>query len=666
MKKKTKIILGTSGLVLAGLAYAGYEFITPDETPIDSKATVSSNYYQAINKDWLTQAEIPADQPSVNDFYLLSEDIKTKFSKDLENLASGKESSDLLGMSEFQEFYQLATDYEAREKAGIEPIKPFLKDIENLKSLDDLSQHIVERTKDGLAQPFAITIGQDLKNTSKKVITLTTPGLFLLDTSYYEDEASYKQLEEMFKTSTTELLTKMGYDKKKADQLVKDAMAFDSQLAKHLPSMEEQSDVEATYNIRTAEEVKAYSKTFDFVQAANDLVGQEITEFNVTWPEFYGAFDKLVSEDNFNQIKAWLLVNEAMSSAPYLTDELRVAAGGFGRAINGIAEPESKEDATYSLVTDLFSPTLSTYYGQKYFGQSAKEDVTEMIDNIVDVYKKRLADNDWLSQKTKEKAVEKLDHLTYYVGYPEEIPAEIKEIDVDPSKNMVENMIELSRQSISYNFEHFNDPIDKEQWFAPSYMVNAFYDPTNNAITFPAAILADPFYSEKNSDAQNYGAIGVVIGHEISHGFDNNGSKFDKDGNLSDWWTKEDYKIFEEKTQAFIDQWDGIEIYDNKVNGTLTVGENIADAGGLSASLEALQSKDKSAKLDDFFKQYATIWRMKASLQYNQLLLTMDTHAPAELRVNQQLKNFTPFYDTYDIKEEDAMYLPEEERISLW
>ena len=666
MKKKTKITLIACGLALAGLGYGAYQLLTPSDTPIDTNATVSSNYYQTINKDWLLEAEIPKDSPAINDFYEMDKEIRETFSTDLENLASGKESSDLAGMTEFIEFYNLATDYDAREKAGITPIQPFLDDIENLNSLDDLSQNMVTRTLDGLAQPFSISVGQDYKNTSKKIITLSAPSVFLIDSSYYEDENSKKQLEELYQKTAVAVMTKLGYDEKDAEKMVEQALAFDSQIAPYIPTAEELSEVEASYNIRTAEEIKAYSQKFDFSKAINELVGQEVTEVNVTTPEFFEAFDQLMTEDNFDNIKSWLQVSQAMAFAPYLTEDLRVTSGEFSRAIQGIAEPTSKEDDTYDLVTGLFSQTLSTYYGQKYFSPEDKEKVTSMIDNIIEVYKKRLSENDWLSPETKAKAIEKLDSMIYYVGYPEEVPQEVQEIEIDPNKNMVDNIVALSRKQISYEFEHFNEPVDKTQWAFPSFMVNAFYRPDNNSINFPAAILSEPFYSFSQSDAQNYGAIGVVIGHEITHAFDNNGAKFDKEGNLSDWWTEADYQAFEEKTNAMIDQWDGIEIYGGKVNGKLTVGENIADAGGLSASLEALKTQDAGVKLEPFLEQYATIWRQKASLEYNQLLLNMDTHAPAELRVNQQLKNMPAFYDTYDIKEGDDMYLPEDQRLSIW
>lgn len=658
--------LGAGAIAVACLGIGVYSLSGEHEVPIDEKATVSSNFYQAINKDWIKKAKIPSDSPVQSVASEIQDNIDKDMMKDVENLVSGKETSDLLGMSEFIEFYKLATDYKAREKEGTAPIQPYLEEIENLKSLEDLSSNISQRTLEGLAQPYGIGISYDFKETSKKQIVLSSPGLFLLDVSYYKDEATKKQLEGLFKSSTENLLTKVGYDKKQAVNIVKGALVFDDKLVDYTPSAEELSDIKKSYNVRSAEEVKAYSKTFDFSKAINELVKQDVTEINVANPKFFEAFDKIISEENFENIKSWLLVQEVMAMSSLLTEEIRVAGGEFERAVSGIAEPISKDEATFNLAISGFSPVFSTYYGQKYFGKEAKQDVTGMVDNIIDVYKERLSKNDWLTDKTKSKAVEKLENMTYYIGYPEEVPEEIGRIDIDPNKSMVENMINLSLQEVSYSFEHFNEPVDKTEWVAESYGVNAFYNPTNNSITFPAAILNDPFYSKNQKDAQNYGAIGAVIGHEITHAFDSNGSKFDKEGNLSNWWTEADKKAFEKKTDAMVKLWDGVEIFGGKVNGQLTVTENTADAGGLSASLEALQKSDSSVDLKLFFENYAKIWRQKSSLEFNKLMLGTDEHAPAELRVNLQLKNLDAFYDTYDIKKGDEMYLPKDKRVSIW
>lgn len=666
MNKKNVIALGLGSLAVVGLGYGIYSLSGQSSSSVDEKATIQTNFYQSINKEWLKMAEIPKDSPAQNAMVEINETIEERMKADVADLVSGKASSDLLGMSEFIEFYQLATDYEGRRKIGIEPLKPYLEKVESLSSIEELAQDIAQRTRDGLAQPFYLQIGQDLKDTTKKRMTLSAPGLFLLDASYYKDDATKQQLEKLFKESMEPVMVLVGYDEKEAKRIVEQALAFDSQIAPYSMTAEEQAEVENSYHLKSAAEVKAYSKVFDFSAAINDLVGKEVAEINVVTPGYFEAFDNLMTEKNLEAIKSWLLLNQTLSFAPYLTEDLRVAAGAFDRAVMGTTEPTSQEDDTFYLTTNLFGDTFSTFYGEKYFGKAAKEEVTQMIDEIVAVYRQRLASNTWLTAETKAKAIEKLDQMTYYVGYPEEIPEEVGMIDIDPKKSMIDNLVDYRRVTLTYQLEHFEEPVDKLGWITTSYTVNAFYRPDNNSISFPAGILNEPFYSSEQSHAQNYGAIGTVIGHEITHAFDNNGAKFDANGNLSDWWTEADYKAFEDKTQDMVALWDGISIYGGQVNGKLTVSENIADAGGLSASLEALQAVEKTNDLKPFFEQYAKMWRMKASPEYQQLMLTRDTHAPAELRVNMQLKNLDAFYETYDVNEKDQMYLPKDKRVSIW
>lgn len=303
---------------------------------------------------------------------------------------------------------------------------------------------------------------------------------------------------------------------------------------------------------------------------------------------------------------------------------------------------------------------------KKHFGQAAKSDVTNMIDHIIDVYRSRLRQNDWLSDQTKAEAINKLEKMHYYIGYPDKVSDLTKSFDVDEQKTYFENLANVTRVQVKYNFDNYNKPVDKSIWSMASYDVNAYYTPVENAIYFPAGILQAPFYSQKQSVASNYGGIGTVIGHEITHAFDNNGAQFDEAGDMKDWWTKADYKAFEQKTKAMQNLFDGIKIYGKTVNGKQTVSENIADAGGLSASYQALQSADKDAKVKEYFENWARIWRQKSSLQYAQYAMSLDVHAPNELRANVQLKNFDPFYEAYSIKKGDDMYLPKKDRVSIW
>ena len=356
-----------------------------------------------------------------------------------------------------------------------------------------------------------------------------------------------------------------------------------------------------------------------------------------------------------------------MAASNSLTEDYRLNFASISMAIMGTQKPISKEDTVYEMSVNLFSDVMSVYYGRKYFGEEAKTDVTGMIDKIKNVYRGRLQQNDWLTEDTRNKAIEKLDKMKVFVGYQEDVNPGTKELHLDPNKSFFELSEDIAQFGKRYTIDHFDDPIDKNKWSGSAFDINAYYNPESNSINFPAGILQAPFYDKNQSVEKNYGGIGVVIGHEITHAFDSNGADYDENGDMHNWWTKADTKAFDKRIKAFEDQWNGLEIYGTKVNGKLTVTENVADAGGLSSTLQVLKTDVTKPNFKDYFENYADIWKQKASLQYNKYTMVQDVHAPNELRVNQQLKNLPEFYEAYpQIKEGDAMYLAPSKRISLW
>lgn len=284
---------------------------------------------------------------------------------------------------------------------------------------------------------------------------------------------------------------------------------------------------------------------------------------------------------------------------------------------------------------------------------------------MIGVYKDRLANNTWLQKETIDKAITKLNVITPHIGYPEKLPETYAKKVIDENLSLVENARNLAKISIAHSWSKWNKPVDRDEWHMPAHMVNAYYDPQQNQIVFPAAILQAPFYSLDQSSSANYGGIGAVIAHEISHAFDTNGASFDEHGSLNNWWTDEDYAAFKERTDKVVEQFDGIDFAGGKTNGKLTVSENVADLGGLAAALEAAK-KDADFSAEDYFTNFATIWRMKAREEYLQLLLSVDVHAPGKLRTNVQLPNFDDFFTTFDVKEGDGMWRQPEDRVVIW
>lgn len=671
MKKRKKIILGSItgalALALAGGGFWAYKTFVPQETPIDKNATVASNFYQAVNKDWLLKTKIPADSPSIDNFYTLDEDIKGKLKKDIKNLGEGKETSDITGMSEFITFYKAASDYKQREKDGLEPLKPYLKEIEDIKDLNDLASKSASLTDKGIPLPFGYDVGTNAENTSQKQIQLSPPSILLPDVSIYKDEASKKQYLTPIETATQKALEMLGYSEKNSKRIVKEALEFDEIIAKYSLSNEEMSESKNLVHPKTAEEINAYSGSFKLYDVIKGIMGRDLETINVPNTKYFENYSKIVNQDNFSKIKSWILVQEAMAASNSLTEDYRLNFQSISMAIMGTQKPVSKEDTVYQMSVNLFSDVMSVYYGRKYFGEEAKTDVTGMIDKIKNVYRGRLQQNDWLTEGTRNKAIEKLDKMKVFVGYQEDVDPGTKELHLDPNKSFFELSEDIAQFGKRYTIDHFDEPIDKNKWSGSAFDINAYYNPESNSINFPAGILQAPFYDKNQSTEKNYGGIGVVIGHEITHAFDSNGADYDENGDMHNWWTKADTKAFDKRIKAFEDQWNGLEIYGTKVNGKLTVTENVADAGGLSSTLQVLKTEMTKPNLKDYFENYADIWKQKASLQYNKYTMVQDVHAPNELRVNQQLKNLPEFYEAYpQIKEGDAMYLAPSKRISLW
>ena len=671
MKKRKKIILGSItgalALALVGGGFWAYKTFVPQETPIDKNATVASNFYQAVNKDWLLKTKIPADSPSIDNFYTLDEDIKGKLKKDIKNLGEGKETSDITGMSEFITFYKAASDYKQREKDGLEPLKPYLKEIEDIKDLNDLASKSASLTDKGIPLPFGYDVGTNAENTSQKQIQLSPPSILLPDVSIYKDEASKKQYLTPIETATQKALEMLGYSEKNSKRIVKEALEFDEIIAKYSLSNEEMSESKNLVHPKTAEEINAYSGSFKLYDVIKGIMGRDLETINVPNTKYFENYSKIVNQDNFSKIKSWILVQEAMAASNSLTEDYRLNFASISMAIMGTQKPISKEDTVYEMSVNLFSDVMSVYYGRKYFGEEAKTDVTGMIDKIKNVYRGRLQQNDWLTEETRNKAIEKLDKMKVFVGYQEDVDPGTKELHLDPNKSFFELSEDIAQFGKRYTIDHFDEPIDKNKWSGSAFDINAYYNPESNSINFPAGILQAPFYDKNQSTEKNYGGIGVVIGHEITHAFDSNGADYDENGDMHNWWTKADSKAFDKRIKAFEDQWNGLEIYGTKVNGKLTVTENVADAGGLSSTLQVLKTDMTKPNLKDYFENYANIWKQKASLQYNKYTMVQDVHAPNELRVNQQLKNLPEFYEAYpQIKEGDAMYLAPSKRISLW
>lgn len=627
---------------------------------------IKDDLYEAVNGEWLKTAKIPDDKPATGGFNDLVDEIDKQLMDDFDAYAAGKEKSDDSRFNEMIKLYRLAKKFDWRKKVGPQPLKRMLASVENLNSYEDYQSQWKNWILAGMPSPISFDIDADMKNATVYALFASSPSLILPDKSYYEAEkkAQHDQLLQLWSSMVEALMDKLGYSKEEAKKIIDDAIKFDALLAPNVKSAEEAADYSKMYNPQTVAELASATDQLDIAAIIKQLVREEPEKIIVTEPEYFKSLNKIL-QDNFELFKNWALIRVIRENASYLDDEMREINGRYGRALSGSKKPVSQRKFAFYLARDMFSQVAGDYYGKKYFGPQAKADVHHMVEQMIKVYKGRLTNNQWLSKDTRDKAILKLDKLGIQVGYPDKIPALYDQFKVDEEESLIANLNQLTVTANKELFSRWNKPVDRMRWEMSAATVNAYYHPFKNIIVFPAAILQAPFYSLKQSSSQNYGGIGAVIAHEISHAFDNNGSLFDEFGNLNNWWTDEDSAHFKQLAQKMIDEFDGIPFAGQKVNGKLTVSENIADAGGLSCALEAAKT-EADFNAQEFFINWATIWRMKATEQYMQLLLSIDVHAPQKLRANIQAENLDDFYTAFDIKPGDKMYRAPEDRVHIW
>lgn len=627
---------------------------------------LKDDLYQAVNGEWLKTAKIPADKPTTGGFADLADNIEETLMSDFDKFLDGSKTTDDKYLQEFIKYYRIVADFDKRDAQGFTPVKKSLDKIDQLKDLKDWQDSLYELTMDGNAAPVALYVAPDMKDTQHYALNAEVPSLILPDKTYYEEgNEQAEALLQVYSQMVLKLFKLAGYSDKFARKTLAGALKFDRSLAPHEKDSTERADYAKDYNKYSFEGFVKLSSNIDLTSYATQLIKTTPDQVIVSEPKFYEALDDLVSDDTFTDMKSWIFVKRLVGASSLLSDEARIIGGEYGRALSGSKEPKSKKKSAYYFATGQFDQVVGLYYAHKYFGETAKNDVHKMVEKMVAVYQKRLSENDWLSEDTKKKAVTKLNTLGIQVGYPDELDPLYKKFTVNEDENLYDNDARFTHIILEDHFSRWGKEVNRTRWEMPAHMVNAYYNPSFNVIVFPAAILQAPFYSLEQSSSENYGGIGAVIAHEISHAFDNNGAQFDELGNLHNWWTADDMKYFKALAQDEIDQFDGLETKAGKVKGKLVVSENIADAGGLSCALEAAKAED-SADIKAFFINWGRIWRMKSSLEREKLLLSIDVHSPNELRANVQPKNLIDFYTAFDIQPGDGMYLPEEQRVNIW
>ena len=623
------------------------------------------DFYAAVNKEWLDSSVFQPGYSLTGTIYEIEDDTNQKVAELIREIAAGTHA-DGSPEDKIQTLYQNILNWDARDAAGIEPIRPYLDAIEAADTLDELMavhNRITVDTSSSMLIGYGIT--QDLADTDKKVLLFATmePAL---PKEYYADDAVI----EAFSRYIAMLLLLGGAES--PETAMADANTYveiEKMLSEAAMTQVEQADINKIYNRYTAEELEALFPNVDLdaVREADQL--PEKDTYIVTDPGLLEAAANLFTEENLEELKIAARIAVLSSFGGKLNREFKDASFAFNSVLTGVTERAPDEESAASTVQSYLSDYLGQVYVEKYFSDEAKAGVEEMIEDILEVYEDRIEGLDWMSETTKAKAIEKLNAITVKVGYPDEWDDLLDEVDlrsVAEGGSYYENVIAMNKAAWAEAVAELDEPVDKDAWAMPAYMVNAYYDATANSINFPAGILQAPLYDEDADYTENLGGIGYIIAHEITHAFDDTGAQFDAEGNQSNWWTEEDYAAFQALCGDVAAFYDGVEVIPGVAcNGELTIGENVADLGAL-ACITQIEGQQAQPDFRTLYESVARAWRSAASREMRIYLATLDVHAPDKLRGNRALQSLDEFYEALDIQPGDGMYVAPEERVQVW
>ena len=633
-----------------------------------SSTRLQDDFYYAINHNWLTTTKLPAGYPMLSSFdeVNLSNSQKLKaMAKDLlKNSGSYEEGTKEQKMADF---YSSILDMENRNAQGIEPIKKYLDLLASAQTIRELLNAAVQlENETGLNPLFSFGPSPDLLDSNRYVLygsglSTTLPASYML--------LKNPQIKALYEGFIAELLKFSGYTDEEAMAAAQSIYTFEEVLSEYTLSNEEASKIENLYNpVSRGDLVKLFSSV-DLKDYLSDLGYESVENIIITDVKLMEKTGELLSDNNLEVLKDFCRFRLMIGTGPYLSQAIEGIITGFNSTFLGVTGSVSDEENAFTLLNSVMSSYFGKMYVEKYFSEEAKKDVESIVSQIIQTYEKRIEKLDWMSSSTKLAAISKLKAIKVKIGYPDTWSDPLSGISIktyEKGGSLLNNIFAITSAQVKYSKTLLSKPVDKSQWMMPSHTVNAYYSATSNEIVFPAGILQSPFYDLENTREQNLGGIGSIIAHEITHAFDNNGAQFDENGNMNNWWTQEDYLTFQQKCQSVIDHYEGIEIAPNAIsNGTLTVSENVADIGAMACILDIAKGMP-NANYKQLFESNANIWRLTCTQQTYQYLATQDVHAPHKLRVNSVLQNFQEFYDTYDIKPGDTMYLPPEERVSIW
>ncbi|MDX8568771.1 M13 family metallopeptidase [Elizabethkingia sp. HX XZB] len=642
----------------------------------DTSVRPQDDFFNYVNGGWLKTAKIPSDKSSWGSFNQLREDTDNNSMNILKEILKSKYPAGSEGQK-IQALYTTYTDWTKRNALGISPIKADLDKVDAIKDLKSFQQYIDQATLTGDNPFYGWGAGADMKNSKMNAVYLGGPRLGLGKDYYQKENEANTAILADYKNYITTLLGVIGYQN--SASVAQNVLDFEKRMAKTLLTNEQARDANLRYNPKTVAELPALVKNVDLPDYLK-TVGVNTDKVIIGEINYYKNLDSFINQENLPLIKDYLKYRIIASNASNLDQKLDdIQFNFYSKRMQGQQEQRSMDKRGLSFVNGIVGEAFGKLYVEKYFPAEAKAEMVVLVDYVKKAFASRIKKLDWMSSVTKEKALDKLNKFTVKVAYPDKWKDYSKltlKSDADGG-SLYSNLQEISKWQYQKGLEKVGKPVDKTEWGMTPQTVNAYYSSSNNEIVFPAAILQPPFFNFKADAAVNFGGIGAVIGHEISHGFDDSGSRFDGDGNLNNWWTDEDRKKFEAATQKLGAQYDTYEpVKGSHVNGKFTMGENIGDLGGVNVAYEALQMylKDKGnpGKISDltqdqrFFMSWATVWRTLSTDQYKVNQVKTDPHSPGEYRAFAPLVNVDAFYNAFDIKPGDKLYKKPEDRIKIW
>ena len=645
---------------------------------MDTTISPKEDFYNYVNGSWMKNTSIPDDRSTWGGFSVL----RKSTDKDvLAILADAKKSGKYAAGTDQAKalaIFDTKLDTIARNKAGLTPLQPALDAIASINNLADLQT--IAATNPAVSTPFiSIGAGADLNDSSMNAVYLGANGLGLGNRDFYVlEDAKSKEIREEYKKHVSRMLQMLGDAEQDAKTAADKILAMETQLAVPRLDKVQSRDARNFNNVRSLKEADQMITAFDLNKMISDLgITKKFDTLIVTQLKYTESLNDFFKNTSIEDIKTLVRWDTFNSSAGMLSTDIEKANWEFySKYLNDAKAQRPADERALSTVNGTVGEAIGKLYVDAKFPPEAKEKAETMIKNVIAAYKNRIQQLDWMSPETKTKAIEKLDKFTVKIAYPDSWE-DYSTMEVSADKTYFENMTAVSKWGQLKNYAEIGEPVDKTEWGMSPQTVNAYFNPLNNEIVFPAAILQPPFYNYTADDAVNYGGIGAVIGHEISHAFDDSGARFDSDGNLKNWWTEADLAAFTERGNALAEQYSNVEVLDSVyIDGKFTLGENIGDLGGVLGAYDGLQKyyaeNGRPENIDGFtpeqrfFMSWATVWRTLSRDEALRTQVKTDPHSPGKVRAVQPLLNIDAFYEAFDIKEGDNMYLAPEKRVRIW